>query len=355
MCQEKASFFLVAFKKDEVLMKLTYDEFKKFISVMKQPCCYFGLERKSFSSRLLDNIIWYINEGRVNIDYNIYGCDLTDSLPNTFLSHRRRADDMKKLSSIFQYDELLKFLDDKYFFYLFCKENKLPHPKVFMHYKNGEETILDNADLKEILDKGRLFCKQTTGFGGHEVRCIKTLDELQSCKRAWYDKEYILQEGITNHHHIAKLYANSLNTIRCVTVSDGYNVSSFAAVLRIGTQASGNVDNVSSGGLCVGIEHDGTLLKYGNYDDYYKLKVLEHPDTKVIFNGFKIPSFKEAIDVALKAHSCIKEIPSIGWDIAITETTPLLIEANYDWGLQIMQMCHGGLKKDWERFIQAWK
>lgn len=335
-------------------MKLTFKEFKKLIDVLRQPCCYSGMQRKTLVTRIWDNLCWYTIVGRVNCDYCLYGLDLVNSEPNTFLSLRTRVNDITKIRAVSKYDDLLKFIEDKYCFYCFCKKYHLSHPQVFEHYKNGVRDLLEEVDVQELLSKDGLFCKQTLGFGGHEVKCIKSMEMLEEVKKQWQDKEYILQRGVKNHEILAKLYSGSINTIRCVTFSDGDRISVFAAVLRIGTSLSGPVDNLSSGGIGVGIKDDGTLMAYGHYESPFKEKVLLHPDTKINFAGFQVPFFKEAIELALEAHSCIKEIPTIGWDIAITPVEPVLIEANYDWGLMLMQSCHGGLKKEWENFIKQW-
>ena len=69
-----------------------------------------------------------------------------------------------------------------------------------------------------------------------------------------------------------------------------------------------------------------------------------HPDTNIKLDGFEIPFFNNAIDLTLK---CAEEFPSkiIGWDIAITENGPLIIEANHNPHLGMADIAYGGLKK----------
>ena len=44
--------------------------------------------------------------------------------------------------------------------------------------------------------------------------------------------------------------------------------------------------------------------------------------------GFKVPKYKEAVKLALKASKVVKEIRYVGWDVAITNDGPCIIEGN---------------------------
>ncbi len=332
-------------------MQITFGQLVKFIKVIEQPCLYPDKKRKSFFKRVFDNLKWYFDNGRINEDYNLYGLDLVGTNSDNYLTHKERFEDVIRFEHIYKFNSLLNNIEDKYLFYLFCKNNKLSHPRVMLSYNNGHISIIHD-DIDKILQNNYIFAKQTIGYGGYEVRCIKNLKMFDAIKADWKDKTYIIQEGVKNHKNISRIYPNSLNTIRCVTVSDRKQIGFFSAVLRCGTSVSGSVDNVSSGGLVIGIDKHGKLMKYGHYDDFYKKKVIVHPDTGVRFEGIEVPFFNEVIKLAIRAHECIKEIPSIGWDIAVTESGVILIEGNYYWGLQIMQMCHGGLKNEWKNIYK---
>ena len=53
-----------------------------------------------------------------------------------------------------------------------------------------------------------------------------------------------------------------------------------------------------------------------------------HPDSGVIFTGYEIPFFHDALTLVMKAAQEIPEIRYIGWDIAISANGPVVIEAN---------------------------
>ena len=53
----------------------------------------------------------------------------------------------------------------------------------------------------------------------------------------------------------------------------------------------------------------------------------EHPTTKFHLPGYKIPFFKESIELCKKFASYIPN-RIIGWDVAITPNGPIIIEGN---------------------------
>ena len=54
----------------------------------------------------------------------------------------------------------------------------------------------------------------------------------------------------------------------------------------------------------------------------------EHPISKVKIVGFKVPKFKEAVEMVKEAAKVVPEIGYIGWDVAISENEPVIVEGN---------------------------
>ena len=107
------------------------------------------------------------------------------------------------------------------------------------------------------------------------------------------------------------------------------------------------VDNASSGGFFVGINlNDGTLKSSGLFMlEYGGGKIHEHPNSGFKFEGFKIPYFKEACKEVVNA---VKIIPDrfIGWDVAIAQNGPMIVEANWDPHIFLSDYAYGGLLKN---------
>ena len=54
----------------------------------------------------------------------------------------------------------------------------------------------------------------------------------------------------------------------------------------------------------------------------------EHPIAKIKFDTVKVPFVKEAYEMALEAALVVPEVRYVGWDIAITDNGPVIMEGN---------------------------
>ena len=165
---------------------------------------------------------------------------------------------------------------------------------------------------------------------------------------------YLVQQIVVQHPLMASLHPESLNTMRLVTIRDQHTgkIVVFPSILRIGTGHS-FVDNTSKGGLAVAVDLEtGHLGEYGFYKPEYGTRTRVHPDSGIVFSTFRIPFFKEAKEQAIKLHSMLPTVQSIGWDIAIGERGPVFIEGNDNWEINGPQICNGPLK---ERFYKLSK
>ena len=147
------------------------------------------------------------------------------------------------------------------------------------------------------------------------------------------------------------LNPNAINTYRIVTVNKNGNTYLLSGILRVGTSKTGNVDNWAAGGLAIGVQKNGYLKEYGFFKPGFGLKINTHPDTNIKFAEFLAPQYKEAVELALKAHKFFYGIRAIGWDIAISDKGPVFIEGNDNWEISLNQACDRPLRKDWEEVI----
>ena len=255
---------------------------------------------------------------------------------------------------------------DKFYFYLFLSRLGVPTPKVYCYIKDGEPLYFDDSlgiDRSLPMDKQLqlfmtkemdAFAKPSDGECGHGVFFLKIKDAkiFQNSKEISPDElkkillsaNYIVQERVEQHPDIGKLCPSTLNTIRIHTVraEDG-EIIVFGPLLRIGRIAN-NVDNWAQGGVLVGIDSSGKLMKTGFFKPQFGSTVIQHPDTGIVFEGTVIPYFEDVKTMILKLHSILYRCHSIGWDVAITKDGPIIIEGNSLWEISMPQAAHGGLK-----------
>lgn len=252
-------------------------------------------------------------------------------------------------------------VDDKFYFYLFLKSLNFPTPDILYCTRNGRllyslngsvesgvETILKNdfdAFAKPLggqLGNGAFAIKKEGESVYVDNQLISNADDLI---QTFAKTNYIIQERVIQHPRLNSLCSTAVNTIRLLTImTPNKDVVAFRAGLRIGREGS-NVDNCAKGGIFVGIDmNTGRLMKRGIIKPPYGNVVFQHPDSGVVFEGFEIPFFKEAVEMAKELHLRLYRIHSVGWDIAITQDGPLFIEGNSRWEVSGTQSAVGGVK-----------
>lgn len=148
------------------------------------------------------------------------------------------------------------------------------------------------------------------------------------------DPGYILEERVRNHPEIDKIYPNSLNTLRLVTIRtrDGKQ-HLLHPYIKFGSGGL-HVDNLSAGGLFALIDENGCLgAGYDEAGNRYDV----HPDTGEQLTGRTMPCFQEAYDLALEASRAFGFMGTLGWDIGVTADGPVIIEGNTRWGADTYQ------------------
>ncbi len=142
----------------------------------------------------------------------------------------------------------------------------------------------------------------------------------------------MIEERIIQHDKLKNLYPNSVNTIRMVI----YNGKLVSDVLRMGREEK-EVDNLSAGGIAAGIELDkGIVYTIGR--TYYDEKFVYHLDTKVVIPGFSIPMWDGCKQLVARAEKYCDGIPVIGFDIAVTQKGPTIVEVNEGTEIEALQL-----------------
>ena len=160
---------------------------------------------------------------------------------------------------------------------------------------------------------------------------------------------YLFQETIKQHPDLDKLNPSCLNTIRFDTFidSDG-KIEIISGYIRMSI-INYHIDNITSGGCQVGIDLEtGKLNKNGYFTIRTNgLKVIsEHPITKTVFENFSIPLFQQAKELVISTASFMPDLRLIGWDVAIGESGPILIEGNSNYDVQGNDLSYGGYRSN---------
>lgn len=186
-------------------------------------------------------------------------------------------------------------------------------------------------DLAEFCKgKSVVFAKQTETFGGQGIT-REPLDESTDYKALFAklteNKQYLIEDAIVQHEKMNELYSGSVNTLRMVTLVDNDKKPHFMyALIRMG-QKGAKVDNISSGGMYAPVNENG-IITHAAFCDKEGICHDIHPTSGTKLVGFEIPYFTEAVELVKKAATVIPDMRYIGWDVAITENGPILVEGN---------------------------
>jgi glutathione synthase/RimK-type ligase-like ATP-grasp enzyme len=193
--------------------------------------------------------------------------------------------------------------------------------------------VSDKEAFKQFLKhKDKIIVKPNRDCSGHGIEII-SIDKKTNSDELYdqlvNNKQCLVEEVIENHKDIKKIYDQSLNTLRIISFRRDDQVFILARILKFGN--GGVLDNFAAGGMYTFVDEKGVVYAAAIDKDGNTFE--EHPITKFKFRGFKVPYFKETIELVKKAALVVPEIPYVGWDIAVTEKGPVIIEGNQTSGI----------------------
>ena len=152
---------------------------------------------------------------------------------------------------------------------------------------------------------------------------------------------YIVEPYIDQHPQLSQLYPHGVSSLRIVTVCEGSRIQIILSTLLVGAGGL-RMSNFHQGGLRVPVDAaTGELSEKGLRIKVQRGWYTAHPDTGVLFKGFIIPYWGAVVDLVHRAHRCFPTIHSVGWDVAITPSGPIIIEANWHWVPHSFQFTQG--------------
>jgi glutathione synthase/RimK-type ligase-like ATP-grasp enzyme len=244
-------------------------------------------------------------------------------------------------------------LSEKLDFHDRCRELGLPVAPVVFAAVSGEPDP-QFAKLTE-LPPVDLFIKPRKGSGGrgavkwqyaegifvHKDGQHMTPAALrQATVEQSDDSGMLVQKTLTNHPALAEVNCGTLATIRIVTCrneSGAYEVTN--AAFRMPRVSGSAVDNFHAGGIASAV--DITTGRLGAATDLGLSPnsgwFTTHPITGAAIEGRHLPLWREARALVERAHPHFSDFAVIGWDVAILEDGPCIIEANGAPDLDIIQ------------------
>lgn len=232
-------------------------------------------------------------------------------------------------------------LDNKHLFALAMRALGLPHPELFGHARSGTWRWTPggrDALERTLAMNGRVVVKPSGGKKGQGVRLLARIDELDQLPA----DDVIATSFVAQAGYAAAIHAASLNTIRVLTLRPRPGGEAFvaAAVHRFGGTSTGIVDNFSAGGIVAEVDLGrGTLSQAAQVGSGNRLVFRpDHPDSGTPIAGAMVPHWDAVKTLAVRICEELPHLDYVGWDIAVTEAGPVLIEGNSHPSLRFFQL-----------------
>ena len=219
-------------------------------------------------------------------------------------------------------------------------------PRTYIASSNGilrdnSYNLVEKSYIPDLLSENIFFAKPSVDSCSGQG-CV--LLDVNS-KTFWEDystlgDNFVIQERIRCSDSVSRLYPGSVNTFRIMTYYWNGRIQIVPIIMRIG-RGDSFVDNAHAGGIFIAIDNDGCLQEKAFTE--FKQEFVEHPDTHVRFNEYRIRGFSKVIDAAMKMHRAIPQLGLVNWDFTIDfDENPILIEANTSGGsVWLFQMAWG--------------
>ena len=241
-------------------------------------------------------------------------------------------------------------LGDKEAFARHCAERQVSALPVLLSAHSGElrgniELPMTDLFLKPVCGRGGRGAERWdyVGHGAFKLNGAPALSADQFLARLRHksrSQPFLVQKRAQNHPAMRDLSNGALNTIRLLSCLDEQDQPEImGAVLRIAVGSNVTVDNVHAGGLAAAIDLDeGRLMRATDLGADAQLGWTDrHPQTGARITGRVLPMWDEVRDLACQAHRAFSDRVVIGWDIAIMEDRPRLVEGNSGPDIDLIQ------------------
>src|SRR5690625_4932802 len=184
-----------------------------------------------------------------------------------------------------------------------------------------KEYIIKPSDSNNGLGIEKIYVDNSNLILLNNAVSIDNIEEI-------YGYNFSIQKVIEQHPIMAAPHPSSVNTLRMVTLRWEKQIHYLLTFARFGANNAVK-DNAGAGGVCVGLEDDGTFLNLAIDVDANSHE--KHPTTNFDFNKLdRIPNFDRFKSFVVDLHHEVPHHDFISWDIAVdVDLQPVFIEANF--------------------------
>ena len=256
-------------------------------------------------------------------------------------------------------DSDARALRDKPSFSEWCRANGFPSVPTLLEYDGGELVRSRLAgEPAASLPRRDLFSKPNDATAGHGTErwryvaapddtggwqardgTVRSAAELLAelahasltlpLRDGRTSRRMFLQPCLRNHRDLLPLTPGALCTVRVLTLRlPGERARVLLAAYRMAV-GDAPADNFHFGGIITAVDlATGRLGASLRRERGVLMPVERHPDTGSPIAGHRLPYWRETVELAERALDATRRVPLIGWDVAITDDGPVLVEGN---------------------------
>ena len=168
----------------------------------------------------------------------------------------------------------------------------------------------------------------------------------------------IFESVVHQTEQFASFNKSSVNTVRFMTTlwPDG-TARVIATWLKVGREGK-CVDNAGNGGNVDAAinKEDGTIYNVVQFDGWRRVKEIDcHPDSESRINGVIINDWSSIVEEVKLYQQAFPYCKAAGWDIAITDEGPVVIEVNDFWDRTGQYFIRRGWRNEIRDCYLAWR
>jgi hypothetical protein len=315
----------------------------------------------SKARQLVDQMALYLRDGVLPKDYYQYTLYRREKRrqASAFIYHHQMDALLNPLAEQIAADDA-EVLHDKRQFWRFCEEHDIAAIPVLATFPAGKGEVEASESNKSIpahdlfskpLDRGQgVGARRWEHIGNGNYQSVDghlvTVEELTArltAQAAQMNSPIILQPRIRNHASLERLTGPTLSSARVITIREpGGEAELLTGVIFLPVDNE-VTSNFSGGGLGAPIDAETGMLGKARFKDPDRVMDThaEHPSTGQRIEGFELPGWKAAVELACGAHNMLPQMPFVGWDVAFTQEGPMLIEGNTGFGADGPQLIQG--------------
>lgn len=296
----------------------------------------------------------------------------TKEFRDTFLGMTEQGFYLKTLNPI-KYYTLAR---NKYLTHLYLENVGIPMPKLLGYhnpYKAGAKEEFAQL-LIDLQNSGKcpFVIKATESSHGEGVYVVNgvtntnqgtilnlingnsvCLDDVLK-----YNDELIVESMIKQSKQLGEFNRTSVNTIRFMTcLYPNGEAKVIATFIKIGRNGA-FVDNAGSGGnIDAGVDVDsGRLYNPVVFRGFRNVhKVEKHPDNMVQLDNVIIEDWENIKTAVIGFQKSLPFVKAAGWDIAITDNGPIVIEVNDSWDRTGQLFIQRGWRDEIRECFKQWE